>query len=143
MIETLSALAPWIAMLGGAVTGIGGIAVAIVKGRSEKATAALAHDGLVAPPLLQRVEKLEARLDDCEKRHDACEQRVRETVEIAGKAKARAEDLEGKVVTLREMIERRTEDLTGKFRVIAEEAIEEARSSPPPKPLNLPPPRKP
>ena len=142
MIEMLSNLAPWLFGAGGLFTGLSAVGVAIAKSRGDQKKAELSHDARVAPPLIKRVEKLEGRLDDCEKRHDECKDRVTESVEVAERAKERADDLEVKVKDLQAMVERRTEDLTGKFRTVAAEEIERAQQSTPPKPLKLPPPKK-
>lgn len=146
MTELLSSLTPWLFGAGGlAIVGsFGTVAVAIVKMRGGNRQKALAHDGLVAPSLLGRIDQLEKRADNLTEqntaqaremtrlntRYEECEKRD------AGKAKqiaAQASQITelGEVVsTLQSQITRQQEDLTGKIRTETRREVRRSLSSP-------------
>lgn len=83
--------------------------------------------------LWDRVDRLDQRLDDCEQRHTESEKRNEECERERKADRAKIEDLEGHVLALQDVALRN--DNTGRFLI-------EQRTSPPPKPLDLPPPKR-
>ncbi len=87
--------------------------------------------------LWDRLDATDARLDECESKHRKSEAQYEECERERERDRAKVTDLESHVLEL-QGIALRSDD-TGQFRT---ELAAWGRSSPPPKPLNLPPPKR-
>lgn len=119
-----------LAAVGGALTALAPVGIAWLRRRGSNELAETRHDERVSPMLMERIEKLETRVDERDeviRKHqdeiNECQRDREECQRLYGEAKEAIGELRG-------IIERRDEDVTRRVRVAVREEIR-TKSTPP------------